>query len=52
MPGPTAGRTVCTEPIRAGSTYVEYTGESAAFQSGHRYHMACAAEQGLITIEP
>lgn len=45
-------RTVCATPILRGSTYVEYTGESAAFSSGRHYHMRCAAEQGLIMIDP
>lgn len=38
----------CHEPIKPGSPYVEYVGESAPFHSGHRYHPACAAEQGLL----
>lgn len=35
-------RAWCQRPIAAGETYVEYKGESAAFQSGHRYHLDCA----------
>jgi len=38
----------CTDPIKAGTTYVEYVGEVAPFQSGYRYHLACAAQQGLL----
>jgi len=42
--------TRCDKPIEAGSTYIEYVGESTPFHSGHRYHLNCAQEQGLITL--
>lgn len=29
------------------TVYIEYCGESPLYQSGHRYHVECAAEQGL-----
>lgn len=32
-------------PIRAGERYVEYVGEVALYQSGYRYHIACAEEE-------
>lgn len=32
----------CTPIIVKGSRYVEYIGEAAAFESGHRYCAACA----------
>ena len=38
----------CPDPIAAGTVYVEYTGESIPFQSGKRYHVACAEQQGLV----
>lgn len=41
-------RTACHKLIEPGELYIEYTGESVPFMSGLRYHVACAAEQGLI----
>jgi len=32
----------CGQPIPKGSTYIEYLGESAAYQSGKRYDLLCA----------
>lgn len=40
--------TRCDKPIVAGSSYVEYVGETPMFQSGDRYHYECAEQQGLI----
>ena len=40
--------TKCDVPIKRGEIYVEYCGEVAAFQSGKRYHLSCAVQQGLI----
>jgi hypothetical protein len=37
-------RTSCLRPIPVGSIYIEYLGESAAYESGARYHIECAAE--------
>jgi hypothetical protein len=45
-------RTTCADPIKAGDEYVNYWGESPAYQSGKHYHVHCALEQGiLIKIE-
>lgn len=44
-------RVPCADPIRVGDSYVEYTGESHPFQSGRRYHPACALQQGLLIEE-
>lgn len=38
----------CPDPIRSGTNYVEYYGESYAYQSGARYHPQCAEQQGLV----
>ena len=40
--------TYCGRPIAKGMVYIEYLGESPAFQSGARYHSECAAQQGLL----
>lgn len=41
--------TKCTRgPIWANTVYVEYTGETSPYGSGVRYHVECAAEQGLV----
>jgi hypothetical protein len=34
----------CVSMIRVGERYFEYTGESAAYESGRPYHRACAIE--------
>ena len=41
-------RTRCDCPITAGMVYVEYIGESHPFENGARYHVKCAAQQGLV----
>jgi len=41
-------RLACHKPILKGDTYIEYLGESPAFQSGYRYHVECALQQGLL----
>jgi len=41
-------RTHCDAPITKGMVYIEYLGESPAFQSGARYHVKCAVQQGLV----
>jgi hypothetical protein len=41
-------RTNCGKPIGNGSVYIEYLGESAAYESGYRYHVDCALQQGLL----
>lgn len=41
-------RTACTRPIPAHSIYIEYIGETPYYESGHRYHVEYAAEQGLV----
>lgn len=43
-------RTRCQEPILPGERYAEYYGASPAYQSGDRYHLLCASEQGLIEL--
>jgi hypothetical protein len=40
--------TFCDLPIAKGIVYVEYVGEAHPFQSGSRYHIGCAAQQGLL----
>lgn len=50
MPG--QGTFLCGSPIFKGSQYVEYVGESAAYQSGKRFHVDCARTQGLVTDAP
>jgi hypothetical protein len=32
----------CGQPIPKGSTYIEYLGDSTAYQSGKRYDLGCA----------
>lgn len=44
-------RTSCNSPIECGEQYVEYCGESGPYQSGKRYHMECAEQQGLVVKE-
>lgn len=41
-------RTPCHVPIHPHTIYIEYLGESYAYESGARYHLTCAAQQGLI----
>lgn len=41
-------RLKCELPINPGSDYVEYVGETYLYQSGQRYHIKCAAQQGLL----
>lgn len=41
-------RTRCDAPIIKGMVYIEYIGETTAFQSGQRYHVKCAVQQGLV----
>lgn len=41
----------CREPIRVGDLHIEYVGEAAAYQSGERYHVACAVREGLVLAE-
>lgn len=38
----------CGVEIEPGETYVEYLGETPAFQSGSRYCAFCAVDQGHI----
>lgn len=38
----------CPRPIHRLEIYIEYVGESAAFQSGARFHVECAEREGLI----
>ena len=38
----------CGKPIPAGSRYVEYLGETPAYESGVRYHVECAEREGLV----
>lgn len=50
-PTPNGARTErisCPTPIRVGERYVEYLGESAAYQSGQRYHRDCAKRGGVL----
>lgn len=46
--GPRTERVSCPTPILVGEQYVEYLGESAAFQSGQRYHRDCAKRGGVL----
>lgn len=39
-------------PIPVGARHVEYLGETAAFQSGDRYCLACATAAGLVEDAP
>ena len=41
-------RIPCNDKILKGERYIEYVGESAVYQSGKRYHLLCALQQGLI----
>jgi len=46
---PPAGPYVrCRAEIPVGAVYVEYLGESAPYESGARYCVACAKAEGLI----
>jgi len=36
--------------IRRGELYVEWLGESGVYQSGARYHLGCAVNQGLVMV--
>jgi len=45
-------RTACDKLIYPGDVYVEYCGESEPFHSGHRYHLECAAQQGILKQHP
>lgn len=38
----------CAEPILTGSLYIEHLGECGPYSTGERYHLACAAQQGLL----
>lgn len=41
-------RTKCTKSITKSEQYVEFVGESHPYESGKRYHMACAEQQGIV----
>lgn len=41
-------RVPCNVPIASGTRYVEYLGEAPMYSSGYRYHLECAAQQGLL----
>jgi hypothetical protein len=39
----------CQTWIAAGTIYVEFVGEAPAYQTGKRFHVACAEREGLLT---
>lgn len=41
-------RRACHVPILPNTIYIEYIGETPGYQSGARYHVDCAVEQGLV----
>jgi len=38
----------CGQPIQPGERYIEWLGESHAYEAGDRYHAGCAAERGMV----
>lgn len=40
----------CGQPIVRGEEYLEYLGESSAYESGKRFHVVCAAGRHGIRV--